>query len=743
MPRAAESTLRLRRWLGSLTGILLAVAAIVHRPGPGPRLVGPATGEVAPFARGPFGAGAFAADPAGLPMGVVARGSYIGGDVFQGTFISGWFRYSSSVELMIAGYPNGPGNALWLEVRLRNGGMGKLSYLGANPRETWIPWSILLPADAQAFRIVAVDGSSAFRGWLAVSEPYRPGWRLTLTSVASRSLLAFVVQGLLFAALALALAEFANQGLRLPPWLVPISAIAGAALLGYVAFWLYLASPWLGRGYSWVILAGAAAVLIRNGSARADGGGNAEWGEPLLLAGLIGAGAVALTCLFNGGSFSYLAANRFLSGLPVDNQIPEIFAERLWSGQTVRNFLGDWLSSDRPPLQTGWLLLTRPILMRLGFDNDTAAGGGGVCFQLLWVPAMWALLRRMGARPRQAAAVIAAMSFTGFFLIFTVFTWPKLGAASLLLAAFVVWSSPSAESADSELWRFALAGACAALGWLAHGGIAFSLIGLLPLALFVGIRRREGRGALAAAAIAFAVLALPWLAYQKFYDPPGNRLLKWHLAGVTQPDGRGFGAALVDGYRAIGWRGALANRRLNLSLQWAGEWRRLASFRWSNPVGVIRAEQFYYSLFTFGWWLPALIFLPRAVWRERKTSAGIIGLTTAWWLAGWLTWIALLFLPSQALIHQGTLLTPVLGFALIAWCALQLNRMAFLVCASFEVLLFLVVWVPAAPAVASAVSPLAAAVSIIAGLILAEIVITGSGKQTAQIPEAPSERSAP
>ena len=30
------------------------------------------------------------------------------------------------------------------------------------------------------------------------------------------------------------------------------------------------------------------------------------------------------------------------------------------------------------------------------------------------------------------------------------------------------------------------------------------------------------------------VLYAPWLAYQRLYDPPGDRLLKWHLAGVTE-----------------------------------------------------------------------------------------------------------------------------------------------------------------------------------------------------------------
>jgi len=40
------------------------------------------------------------------------------------------------------------------------------------------------------------------------------------------------------------------------------------------------------------------------------------------------------------------------------------------------------------------------------------------------------------------------------------------------------------------------------------------------------------------------VFYLPWSAYQKYVDPPGNRLLKIHLAGVIpvirEPPGKRF-----------------------------------------------------------------------------------------------------------------------------------------------------------------------------------------------------------
>jgi hypothetical protein len=328
--------------------------------------------------------------------------------------------------------------------------------------------------------------------------------------------------------------------------------------------------------------------------------------------------------------------------------------------------------------------------------------------------------------------VIAAVSFTGFFLIFTVFTWPKLGAASLVLAAFVIWWSEPAGSAGSKLTLFALGGLCAALGWLAHGGVAFSLIGLFPLVLATGLRRREMRRAWLAAAVGFTVVASPWLAYQKLYDPPGNRLLKWHLAGVIPLDGRSFGAALVDSYHAVGWGGALANRRANFQGQWLGSWRELATLHPHDFLISNRWQQFTFTAYAFGWWLPALILLPWAAWWGHKQGDGIIGWTAAWWLAGWLAWLALMFLPNQAIVHQGTLLTQLVGFALMAWCALRMSRTIFLVCVAGEMLLFFLSWPPASATVGGVIDPLAVWVSIFAGLALLDTVVTGCLTEPAQ-----------
>ena len=688
-----------------------------------PRLVPAAPGEGEAFARGPFAEHAYCASDAELPRGVPARGSWLGGNEFTGTYVSGWFQARRRVTVWVSGYPRLPGNALAVEVRTAAGAVKRLPFADAEPREHWRPWWITLPAGAAAFRLVATDGSTQFYGWLGVSAPLPTGFSLARMPQAPRSLLAFAAQGVLLLALGVALHGSLRRPLSLPAGLGPFAAFAGVAVLGYLAFWCYFASPLLGRIFSWTVLAAASVRLMARDQSTASGAGGGELLVALGLAGLIGTGFLALTCLFDDAPLSALAAHRFSVNLPVDNEIPRMFADRLWTGQSPRHLLGDWLSSDRPPLQTGWQLLTRPVCATLGFDDDTAATTAGMWFQLLWVPAMWAMLRRLGAGPRESAAMVAAVAFTGFGLFYTVYTWPKLGAAALVLGAFVLWQPGPGEASGAR--RFAAGGIGAALGWLAHGGVAFSLLGFVPLGL-ASLRRERGawRRWLAAGA-AFVAVASSWTAYQKFYEPPGNRLLKWHLAGVIPPDARSFGQTLVDSYRQLGWRGTLANRWSNLQLQWTGNWRDLLRFRPAADPLPRRAEEITFTGRTLGWWLPVALALPWLLWTRRKDSDRILARGLIWWICGWLAWLALMFLPDSARCHQGTLVTQLLGFALLLWAAWSLHRLVFLLFAALQIAGFLATWVAPSPEMTSPANPFAAAVAVVTALGLASLVLAG------------------
>src|SRR6185312_7948887 len=102
-------------------------------------------------------------------------------------------------------------------------------------------------------------------------------------------------------------------------------------------------------------------------------------------------------------------------------------------------------------------------------------------------------------------------------------------------------------SRDRRDWRVAaLIGALLALSMLSHGS---SIFGVIPLVIFAAFRGVPNWRWLAAAAAALLLVYVPWSAYQKYADPPGNRLLKWQLGGETEVNPEGTLEAIENGYK--------------------------------------------------------------------------------------------------------------------------------------------------------------------------------------------------
>jgi hypothetical protein len=369
---------------------------------------------------------------------------------------------------------------------------------------------------------VSVDGSSVLV------------WPLVLGA----SLAWFLLPGLLGAA------ALSRRGV-VPETAVALTAVALSSALGYAVFWAYLAGPGAGRVASLAGTAAAAVALSRPGARR-------------LLARTVRSPAVAVplgllfvvALFYNAILFAHasstpveLRARTHLmrnDGLPIDNDLPRLLAARLAEGRDPRPIYPEWQSSDRPPLQTGAVLLQRPFASALGIE--------ALHYQLLatalqcsWVAAVWALGAAFRFRPAGTALALAAATFSGFFFVNSLYVWPKLyaGALALLALVLLVGRRPSPATA-------AVAALGAALGLLAHAGVVFTLV---PVAAFVVARRTRPPlvPALAGAAVVVVLMA-PWWAYTRFYDPPGDRLTKRHLAGVLQADGRPLSAALADAY---------------------------------------------------------------------------------------------------------------------------------------------------------------------------------------------------
>ena len=390
--------------------------------------------------------------------------------------------------------------------------------------------------------------------------------------------------------------------------LVLLGGFAGVALAGYVAFWAWLAGPVFGRAWTAVVMAAAAGMTWRRrrqvlATLRDD-----EVWIPLLLALLVGVLYIALLHLYRADfSLDVLSRARYMLAMPVDNELPRRFADRLIFGVHPHRLFNEWLSSDRPPLQVGVILLNAPIARAIGAPMATAEHAAGIWFQLLWLPAMWALLRRLGFAIRQTAALTAVTAITGLTLFHSVFLWPKLGGAAFAIGAFVLYARPQARGVAT------LTGVAAfsALAWLSHGATVFSLLALAAMGLFW--KPRPSFRALAAAALTFAALALPWTAYQKWYDPPGDRPVKMHLAGVVDIDRRGALETITDQYRAIGWQGAIANKRYNFGTLFLG----VGDYTFGVNRPVNRIPEWYFFFRSFSIWNVALLAAPIALLRRK------------------------------------------------------------------------------------------------------------------------------
>jgi hypothetical protein len=519
-------------------------------------------------------------------------------------------------------------------------------------------------------------------------------------------------------------------GARNVPILLCIAlATSGAAAL--LAFWAYYADPSVGRVWDWLALLTSIEVGIWSWyRGRLDPRILRELSMPLILWAL-GSFFVAYLGFIHGGVGAAIetAATRFAAQLPSDNDIPRFFAE--WFSLHGHNgtppvYPGGWLMSDRPPLQVGYVLSQR------AFSHDTVnLHYQALCMiiQQLWVVGMWAVLTAARLRPATRSLAIFAAMVSDVAIVHGFFVWPKLLAAAFVLAAFALVVGPEWIERRRDLRVAALVAALCALALLAHGASAFAII---PLLVVAALRGMPGRWLALAAAVALALL-LPWSAYQRYADPPGNRVVKWQIGGDPHIDGKGTLQAIVDGYSEAGLGGAIENKYDNFA-EMVG-WSRLRggaedavdsieSGAGGDAVAALRVPRFFSLLPMIGVFLLA----PFAMLAGRKHVGSqnpdwrFSILTLLLVAVGCVVWGLLMFGGSgaTAMIHQGSLAIPLLAIvACVAGLRATYPSLATAL-VSVHVAIVLVLYVPSiTPDAGTAVSPPAA--------VLAGLALTGFG----------------
>lgn len=461
------------------------------------------------------------------------------------------------------------------------------------------------------------------------------------------------------------------------------------AALGYVAFFLTYFSPTAGRFFAFALASAcwfAIAWFARSANSRAHLRAAAT---PLSVVAL--SGAFYLSLLYTPilvQDYGDAAAFRFVHQLPPDPILPALLGERLLDGDRPPPFAGDWLSSDRPPLQSGLYLLVLPWAHAINLQPRLAYQCLGTLAQLAWLPAVWLLARALGRDRSTAFACILLVGIGGFALHHTIFVWPKLiaGGFTILAALFVLAPGPNATRLDATL-----AGACAAFAWLAHGSTAFALLGLgLAWLIFRAPHWRH----VPAILMTFALLALPWILYQRFVDPPGNRLLKWHLGGVIDIDARSTWETLRDAYRPLTLEQWWSTRRANFLMSIGGNFREILDLSASTSAHR-RGEEFFFLFRALGvlllawplWLLTRL--LPR---RLRQPIPPFLGRALVWCALTFALWVSLMFIRSSTLIHQGAYSLPLVLFTLSAIFAFALPTAVRLPLLGWHIAYFATTW---------------------------------------------------
>jgi hypothetical protein len=476
-----------------------------------------------------------------------------------------------------------------------------------------------------------------------------------------------------------------------------VLSVASSATLGYLAFYVFFFSNTAGRLLTIAIYISAFASLRYH---RALRNLLQQLVEPLTLSAATALCYLCFAFLFvnpMGVGASYINGRFFPEIDPGDNLIPVLFAERIYDHKPLRPFCcGGWLTSDRPPLQTGIFLLERPLpWMSRNPELDYQLLATGL--QCLWICGVWSLLASLGTTVPHIRISLAFLVFSGFVFYNSVYTWPKFLAASFILFAFSIVSQLLRDRREASFFEAILAGLCVGLALVSHPSSIFSLVSFVVI--FFKFRSLFSLKKIVLLLPILLTFVLPWTAYQKLADPPGNRLIKWHLAGHTDVDANTAWQDVRDAYASRSPGQILALRWSNVAYLF-GE---TPVERFSLPMNHAASEE-------------ARIFQREWVWHA-------VGILNAGWLvavffacrkqsnrpipfSGWLVLIAVLNLLMLCAIEFGPKYTAakvssyadilLLSIGLLGFI-LQLPRLLISLLLALQILNLSVVWIWSPP----------------------------------------------
>jgi hypothetical protein len=489
-----------------------------------------------------------------------------------------------------------------------------------------------------------------------------------------------------FIALGLGPALFLQRWTDLPQRYLCLLTLLATCVLSYIIFWVSFFFPDARLPAVAVALAISGVLLVVAAPVRvhlATLGRRSTWALSLATALL---GAACVWPLLRAGPG---VNDRFAWKLPSDNILPGLFAHRVvLHGSTVRPVPPLWpggdRASERPPLQAAVVVAVGSLVPGIGGDEYQLLAT--LC-QAQWLPALALVAIACGVRGRALVIAMGACMFSGFFFVNTIYTWPKLFAAALMLGALAIAIEARAERPFAWHARTIVAAILMALSLLAHPGTAFSLIAvpvcwpwLRPL-----VHLSPSRGTVAWSLLAVALLNAPWVAYQALIDPPAGRLLREHL-GDGRPQGTVFtGVVTANVERPLAEH--VRVRFGNLAAQLGNPVAAL----WPDSIAGGQSQQLYRHGGSLGVLLIGLLLLARPARGDIALHA--VRRLGAWAGVGLAMWSLLIYGPGQALIHHGSPVTTSLLFLAGAYGLTRLPSIVTALLLAAHAVSFLAVWV--------------------------------------------------
>jgi hypothetical protein len=186
------------------------------------------------------------------------------------------------------------------------------------------------------------------------------------------------------------------------------------------------------------------------------------------------------------------------------------------------------------------------------------------------------------------------------------------------------------------------------------------------------------------------ILYIPWLIYQKVINPPGDRLLKWHIANQHRVTDDSFLTALIDYYSHMSFhewielRVSHLNRIFHTLYGDVGHLFDLTNNRLLDNVffSVDYSYMFFSSFFLL------LVWFVRYPTREQRKFTRLLITSFVLYIVFWV-----LILTSGTVIHQGAHFGWFSGFIAVSLVIYFLNQTLFYLLALLNVGLFVKIYI--------------------------------------------------